>query len=303
MLKSLLGHTIALALVAPAMADEFCSRFSDQMSSDKLYAATCVGRSGCTLEEIARDLNGGANIVDRNGLLRPFVRGASYRLLFKTGIGDQRNSLVVVQLKRTNVAPEGELKAPAVKLRRAGFDFACVKSRRDTTLADWPINSEVQEIPYEKYDHFHRYGVTTDPENKALSRINGFHVLYNNGKTCVSTLDSVRARQFLLEDRDNVPNFFGAIFSQVTGFLDATPASAQQATKYDEFRVFVSNYQRKQDEAGCFSFPLQAGTTTSAKIEINLRDLEEQSQSYPIDRSRTWILKLSSKARRSTTDE
>jgi hypothetical protein len=224
-------------------------------------------------------------------------KGQTYRFLYKINLNQAINSLVIVQLKRTALLPAKDPKTPDVQLKRFGMTFACYRSQKGTaSLNAWPPDVQnrtlYQSIKFQNYDQFHRYGFTAADDDKMLRRVNQFHVLYFNGRTCVSTLESSRLPQFLIEDRQNIPWRIEGIFRRLTGWVgNVTATAAEKAQKYDRLKILVSSYSNLPDAPGCFSFPARAGNANSSNLEILISDVEQQAQT-PFDLSESWSFDL-----------
>ncbi len=302
-IKASLSAALAFTVLGSSvvLAGGYCSRFADKMDAGSLYAASCARSSTC-LAKVVTNVRGETGIIKR-GKFQLLERKRRYTFLYKTdpmGPMGATNSLVIARIKLVAAAPLHNVKPPDVEIKRYGFHFACVADvyKGDESLAAWPSDPPhakrqvFQRIPFDKFDHFHRYGFTTGDTDKELRQNTHFHVVYYNGKSCVSTLSRSRIRQFLLEDRDNVPWFIVSVANRLGGFFDVTRAEAQQAEKYEKLRVIVTNYQRKPNQSGCFEFTTRAGTAESKTLEISVGDVEKQVQSYPFDISKTWSFDL-----------
>jgi hypothetical protein len=293
----ILGAAVLLygTVAASAQANQYCQAFFDQMADDTLYAARCA-QAGC-LDKVV-NTGGPSALQGADGAVRPLKKGQYYNFIYKTpSSGGTPNSLVVVQIKQLDATARATVAPSPVRMRRYALDFACYRGRQDVSLPDLPPatvrGGELREIDYNKYDQFHRDGFTSSEEDRFFQ--NNLHLRYFNGRTCVSTLDPARRAQFLLHDHKQFSGRFEQFFISVG--LTANKANAgelETVRKYARLKVLVSNYRRGSQPQGCAAFSTKAGGSNSIRLDVVVRDIEQQVQAgFPgYDTSRSWSFLL-----------
>jgi len=281
-------------VAASAQANQYCQAFFDQMADDTLYSARC-SQAGC-LDKVV-DIGGTSALWGADGAVRPLKKAQYYNFIYKTpSSGGRPNSLVVVQVKQLDATPRTT--AAPVRMRRYALDFACYRGRPDNvSRPEWPPatvrGSELREIDYDKYDQFHRVGFTSSEEDRFFQK--NVHLSYYNGQTCVSTLDPERRAQFLIHDHKNYASRFERFLISVGGTPNkANAGELETVRKYERLKVLISNYRRGSNPQGCAAFSTRAGGSNSTRLDVVVRDIEQQVQAgFPgFDTSRSWSFLL-----------
>jgi hypothetical protein len=260
---------------AIAQPDSYCSSYASQMAPDTLYIA-----KACPDDAETRCLVP----VPSSG---PIQEGILYHFLYMTPRTDIQNSLIVIQVKGIAAQP---VPSPAsVRLTRHQFSFACRSKANIFPRSSFrdEVNNDpaTQNIAYDSYDRFNRYGYAPQPARGILVK---FHTNYFNGSECVSTLETVRRAQFLFTDRDKVPGLWVALATEL--HLQAPVAVAEDINRYDHLHVIVTNYKKQPQASGCVSF---VARSHGPSLEIDLSDLEEKARELdPIAKftPRVWVL-------------
>ncbi len=279
-------------VTASAQANQYCQAFFDQIADDTLCAARCSQR--VCLDKVV-DAGGTSALQAADGTVRPLKKGEHYNFIYKTPSGGLPNSLVIVQVKQLDSTPRTTVAPSPVRMRRYGLGFVCYRQQRDASRPEWPPatvrGSDLPEIAYDKYDQFHRDGFTSSEEDRFFH--NNIHLSYFNGQTCVSTLDPVRRSQFLFHDHKNFAGRFDQfLISLGAGATKANAEELDTVRKYERLKVLVSNYRRGANPQGCAAFSTRAGGANSTRLDVVVRDIEQQVLAHPYDTSRNWSFLL-----------
>lgn len=280
---------------ATAANNQYCRAFFDQMADDTLYVASCSGRDNC-IEKVVTDLSGNSMLLKNDGTVQQLLKGLKYDFVYKTLPSGLPNSVVVIQVKQIDAPVKTSLAASPVGMRRYGIDFACFRGKRgDAVLPQWPPEvvrgRDLRLMPFEKFDEFHRQGSTSADEDDFMR--SNLHFRYFNGQACVSTLDPIRRAQFLMNDPKDFAGKIQSFFISL-GMSPVKPNedSVAQVKKYDRLKILVSNYRRGMSPQGCVQFSSKAGRPESTRLDVVLRDIEQQVQTFPIDTSQSWSFEL-----------
>jgi hypothetical protein len=269
---ALLGVAVVAALgTSQALArPDYCSTYATQLTPGTLYVAL-----PCESDP--------HQVCPVPAGTAPLKENVAYHFLYQTQATNILNSLVVIHVK--GVAPQ-PVATPPVKLTRQRLSFAC-KSRtrifsRPSYRHEVNNNPQAQEVPYDSYDLFNRYGYAPEPTRGTLF---AFHTNYFNGSACVSTLEPTRRAEFLFAEQDNIPGFIVSTATQL-GFRKPV-ATAGPINPYDHLRVIVANYKKAPQATGCISFVVR---TRDKSLQIDLSDLEEKAQMPIYFTRRSWTL-------------
>ncbi len=274
--------------------DRYCRALINSILPNTLYSVHCAHEAKC-VSRVVYSTNG-AVLERADGTTSYLRRGRHYHFIYKVLPTFAQNSLVVVHIKRLD-NPSRDKSSPArVKLQRKSIQFGCRGFSKHVKLRSWPPSAiserYLPSVGYDKYDHFHRYGYTSGDEDRVLR--NKFHVRYNNGNGCVSTLDAERRWQFLFEDRTNVPGVIAAFLARLNLYASSANAAAlEQVRKFAKLKVLVTNYASEKDRNGaiapaCFGFAISTGGSRTVRVDVSVSDVESVAPLFPFDATKDW---------------
>lgn len=251
-----------------AYGQKGCEGLPQGLEADVLYVRPC---SGCGVRKVEAD--------DDNSVLK-LKRGQSYRYYFRTAQTQVQNSLVVIQAKHSGVAARPAQTPRELRLARDAIPFACRGFAVDgLDAAPRTYSGQDDETPesglrvdYDKYDSQMRYG----PDGSDVGKVvRNFHVSYSpDGRllSCVSSLDSDHRPHFLFQDRGNVPD--GRLAARLGLVTTAVAAPADPSfQKFEQFRLVLTGYSKKPQEAACLSFVVRA---RGSALELSLADIQRK---------------------------
>jgi hypothetical protein len=260
-------------------SDPYCQTFAAKLDPALLYAV----KEGCFDRACITTFDAPTTGEEGNGSLG---KGAHYRFIYVIGNSTITKSPFIVKAMYTDQTAPGIVAKPSVNLARDRLRFACrpgwlwavngshKRYEAPPLPSDWEATGHRVEIPYDKYDQYHRRGYT-DPDN--LSQLDQFHVGYENASTCSFTNDSARRPYFLFTDQEKLSNFIDRLVARFNAApvtqLIAGGAEYRKVTSYTRLELTMSNYEKEAQTRGCISFPVEGAHDA---VDLQLVDLEWQ---------------------------
>jgi hypothetical protein len=275
-------------------SDRYCHAYINSIDPDTLYVVNCTAGTNCTHRVVYS--TAGA-VLEQDDKTTSYLRhGRKYHFIYKVSPPVAQNSLVVIHIKRLDNPARDSSSPVRVLMRRKSINFGCHGFYKHVRIPSWPpknISDErLPSVAYENYDQFHRLGYTSGDEDYLLRE--KFHVRYDNGSGCVSTLDTARRWQFLFEDRTNVFGRIAAFFARLGIYTPTANAAAlDQIKKFEKLKVLVANYASLKGPDGkvtpaCFGFSVYTGGTKTVRLDISVSDIESVAPFFPFDAAKAW---------------